>query len=68
MAALDRRLSVIAASTDLAGGAAAFRELNAELRLIDPGAFEGRENWWPRVLDNHQRRRPNGPADSGPWS
>ncbi|MGW1944938.1 SUKH-4 family immunity protein [Streptomyces sp. NPDC001940] len=52
LAALDRRLGVIAASTDLAGGAAAFRELNAELRLIDSGAFEGRENWWPRVLDD----------------
>ncbi|WP_329433206.1 SUKH-4 family immunity protein [Streptomyces sp. NBC_01280] len=52
LAALDRRLGVIAASTDLSGGAAAFRELNAELRLIDSGAFEGRENWWPRVLDD----------------
>lgn len=52
LAVLDRRLGVIATSTDLAGGAAAFRELNAELRLIDPGAFEGREYWWPRVLDD----------------
>jgi nucleic acid/nucleotide deaminase of polymorphic system toxin/SUKH-4 immunity protein of toxin-antitoxin system len=52
LAALDRGLGVTAASTDLAGGAAAFRELNAELRLIDPDAFEGRDNWWPRVLDD----------------
>lgn len=52
LAVLDRRLSVIAGSTDLAGGAAAFRELNAELRNLDPEAFEGRENWWPRVLDD----------------
>ncbi|MEU0391873.1 nucleic acid/nucleotide deaminase domain-containing protein [Streptomyces sp. NPDC006208] len=52
LAALDRRLGVIAASVDLAAGAAAFRELNAELRLIDPDAFDGREDWWPRVLDD----------------
>ena len=52
LAALDRSLGVIASSTDLAGGAAAFRELSAELQLIDSGAFEGRENWWPRVLDD----------------
>lgn len=52
LAVLDRRMSVIASSTDLAGGAAAFRELNAELRHAAPEAFEGRENWWPRVLDD----------------
>ncbi|MEV7894367.1 nucleic acid/nucleotide deaminase domain-containing protein [Streptomyces cyaneofuscatus] len=52
LAILDRRLSVIAGSTDLVGGAAAFRELNAELRVVAPEAFEGRENWWPRVLDD----------------
>lgn len=52
LAALDRRLSVIAASTDLAVGAAAFRELNAELRARDPRAFDERESWWPRVLDD----------------
>lgn len=52
LAALDRRLAVIATATDLAGGAAAFRELAAELRRIDPEAFDERENWWPRVLDD----------------
>ncbi|MER7140967.1 nucleic acid/nucleotide deaminase domain-containing protein [[Kitasatospora] papulosa] len=52
LAVLDRRISVIASSTDLAGGAAAFRELNAELRRVAPEAFEERENWWPRVLDD----------------
>ncbi|MFD3622213.1 nucleic acid/nucleotide deaminase domain-containing protein [Streptomyces sp. NPDC058676] len=52
LAALDRRMPVIAASTSLPEAAAAFRELNAELRQIDPDAFEDRESWWPRVLDD----------------
>lgn len=52
LAALDRRMPVIAASTSLPGAAAAFRELNAELRQIDPAAFEDRESWWPLVLDD----------------
>ncbi|MFJ9925567.1 SUKH-4 family immunity protein [Streptomyces misionensis] len=52
LAALDRRLPVIATSTSLPVAAAVFRELNAELRRIDPVAFEKRENWWPRVLDD----------------
>lgn len=52
LAALDRRLPVIAASTNLSVAAAAFRELNAELRQIDAAAFEDHEGWWPRVLDD----------------
>ncbi len=52
LAALDRRMPVIAASTSLPVAAAAFRELNAELRQIDAAAFEDRESWWPRVLDD----------------
>ncbi|MDN5380530.1 MULTISPECIES: SUKH-4 family immunity protein [Streptomyces] len=52
LAALDRRMPVIAASTSLAVAAAAFRELNAELRRIDAAAFAERESWWPRVLDD----------------
>ncbi|WP_326771354.1 nucleic acid/nucleotide deaminase domain-containing protein [Streptomyces sp. NBC_01445] len=52
LACLDRRLPVIAASRDLSVAAAAFRELNAELRLIDEAAFDARERWWPRVLDD----------------
>ncbi|MEV4339563.1 SUKH-4 family immunity protein [Streptomyces sp. NPDC049590] len=52
LTALDRRLPVIAASTSLPVAAAAFRELNAELRTIDAAAFEERESWWPRVLDD----------------
>ncbi|MEN8656297.1 nucleic acid/nucleotide deaminase domain-containing protein [Streptomyces sp. 21So2-11] len=52
LAALDRRLLVIAASSGLSVAAAAFRELNAELRQIDTEAFAERESWWPRVLDD----------------
>ncbi|MFG2027398.1 nucleic acid/nucleotide deaminase domain-containing protein [Streptomyces sp. NPDC048825] len=49
---LDRRLPVIAVSPGLSVAAAAFRELNAELRQIDAAAFAERESWWPRVLDD----------------
>ncbi|MFJ3639141.1 nucleic acid/nucleotide deaminase domain-containing protein [Streptomyces sp. NPDC090108] len=52
LAALDGRLPVIAASTSLPVAAAAFRELTAELRRIDPAAFAERESWWPKVLDD----------------
>ncbi|MGW1944925.1 nucleic acid/nucleotide deaminase domain-containing protein [Streptomyces sp. NPDC001940] len=52
LATLDRRLPVIAASTSLPVAAGAFRELNAELQQIDPAAFEDRESWWQRVLDD----------------
>ncbi|MFD6080426.1 nucleic acid/nucleotide deaminase domain-containing protein [Streptomyces hydrogenans] len=52
LAVLDRYLGVIAGSRDLADGAAAFRDLNSELRRTDPAAFEDRESWWPRVLDD----------------
>ncbi|PRH79291.1 hypothetical protein C6N75_10195 [Streptomyces solincola] len=52
LAVLDRRMSVIAASTSLPVAAAGFRELNAELRQMDPEAFVERESWWPRVLDD----------------
>jgi hypothetical protein len=31
---------------------AAYAELERSLRAIDPQAFEGRENWWPLVLDD----------------
>jgi hypothetical protein len=52
LATLDRRLPTIAAATSLPVAAAAFRELNAELRQIDPDAFEDAETWWHRVLDD----------------
>ncbi|MGW6236845.1 nucleic acid/nucleotide deaminase domain-containing protein [Streptomyces sp. NPDC055094] len=50
--ALDRALPVIAASSGPVDAAATFRELNAELRRVDPAAFAERESWWPRVLDD----------------
>jgi hypothetical protein len=50
--ALDRTQPVIASASGLADGAAAFRDLNAELRRIDEAAFAERESWWPRVLDD----------------
>ncbi|MBD0425046.1 SUKH-4 family immunity protein [Streptomyces sp. TRM S81-3] len=52
LAALDRALPAIAAAPGLPAAAAAFRELDEELRTIDPSAFAERENWWPRVLDD----------------
>lgn len=52
LAVLDRILPVIAASSGLSDAAAAFRQLNDELRRVDAGAFEDRESWWPRVLDD----------------
>jgi hypothetical protein len=52
LAALDRALPAIAAARDLSEAAEAFRELNEEVRGIDPGAFGEREDWWPRVLDD----------------
>ncbi|MEU7011866.1 nucleic acid/nucleotide deaminase domain-containing protein [Streptomyces sp. NPDC046332] len=50
--ALDRALPMIAAASGLEEAAGVFRELNAELRRIDAAAFEERESWWPRVLDD----------------
>ncbi|MFD8629751.1 SUKH-4 family immunity protein [Streptomyces hygroscopicus] len=52
LAVLDRRMPVIAASPGLGVAAAAFRELNAELRQLDDAAFVERESWWRRVLDD----------------
>lgn len=43
---------MIATSAGLSVAAAAFRELNAELRHIDEPAFQERESWWPRILDD----------------
>ncbi|MFJ8077022.1 nucleic acid/nucleotide deaminase domain-containing protein [Streptomyces sp. NPDC096176] len=50
--ALDRAQPIIAASARLEDAAAVFRNLNEELRRIDSSAFEQRESWWPRVLDD----------------
>lgn len=50
--ALDRAQPVIAGVSGLEQAAAVFRDLSAELRRIDASAFEERESWWPRVLDD----------------
>ncbi|MEU2119455.1 SUKH-4 family immunity protein [Streptomyces sp. NPDC016459] len=50
--ALDRALPLMAVASGLTEAAAVLRDLNAELRRIDPVAFEERESWWPRVLDD----------------
>ncbi|MEJ8662212.1 nucleic acid/nucleotide deaminase domain-containing protein [Streptomyces sp. MS1.AVA.4] len=50
--ALDRAEPLIAAASGLEEAAAVFRDLSAELRRIDAAAFEERESWWPRVLDD----------------
>ncbi|WP_078888164.1 SUKH-4 family immunity protein [Streptomyces sp. NRRL S-118] len=50
--ALDRAQPVIVASSGLQEAAAVFRDLQAELRRVDGAAFEQRESWWPRVLDD----------------
>ncbi|WP_405795650.1 nucleic acid/nucleotide deaminase domain-containing protein [Streptomyces sp. NBC_01506] len=52
LAVLDRVLPVIAVSSGLAEAAGGFRELNEALRGVDAGAFEEREGWWARVLDD----------------
>ncbi|WP_328486101.1 nucleic acid/nucleotide deaminase domain-containing protein [Streptomyces zaomyceticus] len=50
--ALDRAQLLIAGASGLQEAAGIFRDLNSELRRIDAAAFEERESWWPRVLDD----------------
>ncbi|MET9669664.1 nucleic acid/nucleotide deaminase domain-containing protein [Streptomyces sp. NPDC006475] len=51
--ALDRVQPLIAAAgSRLEEAAAVFRDLSTQLRRIDAAAFEERESWWPRVLDD----------------
>ncbi|MGA4980158.1 nucleic acid/nucleotide deaminase domain-containing protein [Streptomyces cinereoruber] len=50
--ALDRAQPLIVAASGLGEAAAVFRELSTELRQIDGAAWENRESWWPRVLDD----------------
>jgi hypothetical protein len=52
LATLDRALGVILGTDRPQEASAAHTELEQLLRAIDPGAFEGRENWWPLVLDD----------------
>ncbi|MFB6828381.1 nucleic acid/nucleotide deaminase domain-containing protein [Streptomyces hydrogenans] len=52
LVALDRAQPLFAAASGLGEAAAVFRDLSAGLRQIDPVAFEDRESWWSRVLDD----------------
>ncbi|MFI5553779.1 nucleic acid/nucleotide deaminase domain-containing protein [Streptomyces sp. NPDC051738] len=52
LTALDEALTVILGTDQPREAAAAYAELEQRLRGIDPRAFEGRENWWPLVLDD----------------
>ncbi|WP_078662466.1 nucleic acid/nucleotide deaminase domain-containing protein [Streptomyces bicolor] len=52
LTALDRALAAILGTGLPQEAAAAYAELEQRLRTIDPPAFEGRENWWPLVLDD----------------
>lgn len=52
LVALDRARSLLAVASGLPEAAAVFRDLAAELRRIDAAAFDERESWWPRVLDD----------------
>ncbi|MEU6354415.1 nucleic acid/nucleotide deaminase domain-containing protein [Streptomyces sp. NPDC047072] len=52
LAALDRALGVILGTDSPQEAGAAYAELEERLRSVDAAAFEGRENWWPLVLDD----------------
>ncbi|WP_405361013.1 SUKH-4 family immunity protein [Kitasatospora sp. NBC_00085] len=52
---LDRHLPAVAASDRPEEALAAYRELRQGLLAADPAAFEDREGWWPRVLDDLRR-------------
>lgn len=52
LVALDRARTLLTTSSGLQEAAAIFRDVSADVRRIDPAAFEERESWWPRVLDD----------------
>ncbi|MER6398063.1 nucleic acid/nucleotide deaminase domain-containing protein [Kitasatospora sp. NPDC059973] len=52
---LDRYLPAVAASDRPEAAFAAYRELRQGLLAADQAAFEDREGWWPRVLDDLRR-------------
>ncbi len=52
LTALDHALGVILGTDRPQEASAAYAELEHRLRTIDAQAFEGRENWWPLVLDD----------------
>lgn len=52
---LDRHLPAVAASDRPEAAFAAYRELRQGLLAADPTAFDSREGWWSRVLDDLRR-------------
>ncbi|WP_141207238.1 nucleic acid/nucleotide deaminase domain-containing protein [Streptomyces griseorubiginosus] len=52
LAALDQGLAAILGTEEPQEAAAAYADLEQRLRTVDPRAFEGREHWWPLVLDD----------------
>ncbi|MFB6889507.1 nucleic acid/nucleotide deaminase domain-containing protein [Kitasatospora sp. NPDC056327] len=52
---LDRLLPVVAAGDRPDAALAAYRELRQGLLALDAAAFDDREGWWPRVLDDLRR-------------
>ncbi|MGK4582516.1 nucleic acid/nucleotide deaminase domain-containing protein [Kitasatospora sp. HPMI-4] len=52
---LDRYLPAMSDTQDEDSALAAYRELRQELLRADPAAFEDRESWWSRVLDDLRR-------------
>jgi hypothetical protein len=52
LAALDQGLAAILGSDEPQVASAAYAELEQRLQALDPRAFEGREHWWPLVLDD----------------
>jgi hypothetical protein len=59
---LDRHLPAIGDGQDGQAALTAYQQLRQGLRELDPAAFEDREGWWPRVLDD--LRRPLNTASS----
>ncbi|GAA2252620.1 hypothetical protein GCM10010430_40310 [Kitasatospora cystarginea] len=52
---LDGQLPAVSDTQDEDAALAAYRQLRQGLLDLDPAAFEDRESWWPRVLDDLRR-------------
>ncbi|KJK55543.1 nucleic acid/nucleotide deaminase domain-containing protein [Saccharothrix sp. ST-888] len=52
---LDRHLPRIGDDQDETAALTAYQQLRQGLLELDPAAFEDRESWWPRVLDDLRR-------------
>jgi len=52
---LDRQLPALSDAEDQPGALAGYQQLRQALIALDAAAFEYRESWWPRVLDDLRR-------------